>query len=556
MEWGLRWFDRYPERLGEEVTAMAARGFSLDEEQRNAKGRIAFTGVLEVLPEARVTVEYPEAFPSFPPRVCVVPIPEWVTRHVNPINGQLCLFGFDESEWRAELDGSAALDEAARLVTDVQVAAADDVVPEPATARYDYSLESGVLVPPHFTDLRDVQPGSHGTISWFGASTLRRRGYQSTRGVVTEIRVNGRRYTANGYFAGLAGRFAGSNAREKHGHIFWLHKPFPQIPGQSDVLEALRSTIPEFPLKGGTHTLCFVFPEEAGRRGTYQDGWLMLRGTIGSAWEFIRMYSFPPESQFERVPNLRHLASKRIAVVGVGSLGSRVAVHLAQAGVGELVLVDGAALSPGNLVRHECTIESLGMAKVDAVAVRVQAFNPRLQVLAHFHRVGEWLPDAKHQDFVRDLGSCDGIVDCTGSHRVSRYLNDLLFVAGVPIIVAWVTSGAWGGELVRLLKGKSGCYNCFATGTAPGGLAPWDAEGEMVFPAGCDQPTFTGAGFDVAEMASIASRAVVSTLSKESGYPDMPGDHIIWSNRNKDQWVGRIEARSILPRSECRLCGE
>lgn len=61
------------------------------------------------------------------------------------------------------------------------------------------------------------------------------------------------------------------------------------------------------------------------------------------------------------------LRGRRVAVVGVGALGSFVADMLVRSGVRNLTLVDGDAVMPGNLVRHLVGPGAVGRSKVEAV---------------------------------------------------------------------------------------------------------------------------------------------------------------------------------------------
>lgn len=62
------------------------------------------------------------------------------------------------------------------------------------------------------------------------------------------------------------------------------------------------------------------------------------------------------------------LAEKRIAVVGLGAVGSHVADMLARAGVRKLALLDDDILKPGNVVRHLLGSAAVGLRKADGVA--------------------------------------------------------------------------------------------------------------------------------------------------------------------------------------------
>jgi hypothetical protein len=59
------------------------------------------------------------------------------------------------------------------------------------------------------------------------------------------------------------------------------------------------------------------------------------------------------------------------------------------------------------------------------------------------------------------LASADLVVDTTGVHAVSRFINDLCDDLKVPSLYVSVTDGAWGGEVVRVIPGETACWNCW-----------------------------------------------------------------------------------------------
>lgn len=71
------------------------------------------------------------------------------------------------------------------------------------------------------------------------------------------------------------------------------------------------------------------------------------------------------------------LAEKRVAVLGIGGVGSYAVEALARSGVGHLLLVDHDTLDPSNLNRQLPALDStLGLAKTVVVRERVLDINP------------------------------------------------------------------------------------------------------------------------------------------------------------------------------------
>lgn len=81
---------------------------------------------------------------------------------------------------------------------------------------------------------------------------------------------------------------------------------------------------------------------------------------------------------------LRTLQTKRVAVFGVGGVGSYAVEALARSGVGHLVLVDHDSISLTNLNRQMHALQStLGQAKVLVMKQRIKEINPQAQVDIH-----------------------------------------------------------------------------------------------------------------------------------------------------------------------------
>jgi sulfur carrier protein ThiS adenylyltransferase len=79
----------------------------------------------------------------------------------------------------------------------------------------------------------------------------------------------------------------------------------------------------------------------------------------------------------------------RVAVAGLGGLGSNIAVMLARIGVGKLLLVDFDRVEPGNLNRQHYDHGHLGMYKTDALKGQIEKINPFVETETRRETVGE-----------------------------------------------------------------------------------------------------------------------------------------------------------------------
>ncbi|MBD9243764.1 MAG: hypothetical protein EGQ45_06820 [Clostridiales bacterium] len=84
---------------------------------------------------------------------------------------------------------------------------------------------------------------------------------------------------------------------------------------------------------------------------------------------------------------LAHLCRSRVAVFGLGGVGSWCAEALARAGVGALTLVDEDTVSESNINRQCCALHStIGLPKAEVMAARVRDINPGVAVDARTER--------------------------------------------------------------------------------------------------------------------------------------------------------------------------
>ena len=128
---------------------------------------------------------------------------------------------------------------------------------------------------------------------------------------------------------------------------------------------------------------------------------------------------------------MTRLAAARVAVFGLGGVGGSAAEALARSGVGALDLFDDDAVSLTNLNRQAvATVDTLGMAKVDAMAARIAAVAPGARV--ERHRMF-YMPENAGEV---DLSVYDYVVDAVDTVAAKLELAVRATALGVPIISA------------------------------------------------------------------------------------------------------------------------
>lgn len=79
----------------------------------------------------------------------------------------------------------------------------------------------------------------------------------------------------------------------------------------------------------------------------------------------------------------------RVAICGLGGLGSNIAICLARAGVGKLHLVDFDRVDISNLNRQQYAAAQLGMEKTEALEANLKAIAPYIEIKTDTIRITE-----------------------------------------------------------------------------------------------------------------------------------------------------------------------
>ena len=144
----------------------------------------------------------------------------------------------------------------------------------------------------------------------------------------------------------------------------------------------------------------------------------------------------------------------RVLILGMGGLGSPVAMYLAAAGVGYLVLVDDDQVEMTNLQRQIAhNTASIGQSKVESAAATLAQINPDIEVTTRAERLDE-------AALMEQVANVDLVVDCTDNFTTRFMLNRACVAHKKPLV-----SGAairMEGQISVYHPGVEGspCYQC------------------------------------------------------------------------------------------------
>lgn len=104
----------------------------------------------------------------------------------------------------------------------------------------------------------------------------------------------------------------------------------------------------------------------------------------------------PTRKEMEKALKERHgehlqkiFSQSTVAICGLGGLGSNIAIALARAGIGRLILIDFDQVDISNLHRQQYKCSQIGMYKTDALRENLKEISPYLSIITHREKITE-----------------------------------------------------------------------------------------------------------------------------------------------------------------------
>jgi molybdopterin-synthase adenylyltransferase len=166
------------------------------------------------------------------------------------------------------------------------------------------------------------------------------------------------------------------------------------------------------------------------------------------------------------------LSNAKVAIVGMGALGTVLANHMVRSGVGFIRLIDRDFVEASNLQRQMLYDEEdaeASMPKAIAAANRLKRVNSQVAIEPH-------VVDLNPTNAELLLSGVDLILDGTDNFSVRFLINDVSIKHNIP----WIYGGAVASRGVSLtvIPGQTPCLRClFSVAPAPGTTETCDTAG-------------------------------------------------------------------------------
>ena len=268
------------------------------------------------------------------------------------------------------------------------------------------------------------------------------------------------------------------------------------------------------------------------------------------------------------------LFTKNVVILALGTVGGTVAKLLAQSGIGRFMLMDPERVEVGNVERHEAGLADVGRLKTDVLRDIILGKNPHAQVYT--------CPDKlmpSNEDQFREVCRWSDLIIVSADDRICKlFANRVAYEEGTSVIFAGCYRRAYGGMVIRVRPGLSGCYHCHISGIPSSGyiFEPMpDAHG--IEYTDIPVPIEAGLAVDVAPINHLAAKLALQELMQDvpttfrSLDEDLNQDIYMWLNRREvgteyehlDPLQNSVDGLKILrwyganlmSKPDCPVCG-
>ncbi|MCQ1538780.1 HesA/MoeB/ThiF family protein [Methanocalculus taiwanensis] len=146
------------------------------------------------------------------------------------------------------------------------------------------------------------------------------------------------------------------------------------------------------------------------------------------------------------------LKKSTIFIAGAGGLGSPVALYLAAAGVGQIIIADNDLVELSNLNRQIIHFtRDIGERKSESARQKIEAINPEVIIKVHHITIDS-------ENILDLIDTADGIVDAMDNFETRYLLNKAACEKQIPLFHGGIHG--FSGQATTIIPGRTACLRC------------------------------------------------------------------------------------------------
>lgn len=270
----------------------------------------------------------------------------------------------------------------------------------------------------------------------------------------------------------------------------------------------------------------------------HDPGWVaFLTLKDESAMTRYSTISGPPPA--DRLPaTYASLGEAHVAVIGCGSIGSKVALSLARSGVRKFTLIDDDLFHEDNTERNALDLQAVGLHKVDALRFAIERLPGDYTFVCKRAGLGRQGSALSTNAYMEAIGKADLILDLTANARAFNFTAAVSTRRKIPFVGASVFAGGIGGMVFRARPDvdptPAQAKAQIKRWKSDRGV-PWETEGEVdPYTYTLDEDVMIATDADVSVMAGYATQMALDILgdAPTSAYP-----HSAYAIGFQEKWI-------------------
>lgn len=154
------------------------------------------------------------------------------------------------------------------------------------------------------------------------------------------------------------------------------------------------------------------------------------------------------------VAGQQKICDAHVLIIGLGGLGSPVAMYLAASGIGRFTLVDDDVVDSSNLQRQIIhNEESIDKNKAESAQAAMRSLNPNIE----FDVFSDRLDD---KNLLIEVGRVDAVVDCTDNFATRKKINAACVKLKKPLVSGAAIRMEGQLSVFDQRQTSSPCYEC------------------------------------------------------------------------------------------------
>lgn len=235
--------------------------------------------------------------------------------------------------------------------------------------------------------------------------------------------------------------------------------------------------------------------------------WDCEQATSQDPISWVRTQNWTADQLRTRGEAADEIRSRKVLIIGAGSLGSLIAENLVRIGVVRLGILDSDLLQTGNLSRHALTMTSVGHNKAAALVEHLNRILPDSNSRSYSCA---FPPDSELTKY--SLRQYDVIIDCTGDDSVLQALSvfdwhsEKIFIS---LAMTWRAEGLFAYAASETMFPAIDALSRFEESASP----DIDLGEARIEGIGCWHPVFPARADDVQLWAAVATKFICRVVS-------------------------------------------